>query len=360
MPIVTLILLGLTAGMYHVLPQITHKDIYFGVTVHPEFRQQAAGLRALRLYRIQVWAHSAIALAATVLAAQAGHEWLVAIGIGWQNIGASVAYLASRRIVQPYAAVPSTLREAEIGVTSRQGPPGGVAAQLGPFAILAAAAGYVAAHRDEIPARYAIHWDLAGHVNGWATNSTFDLFRPIVFGLVVCAVFGGLSYAVVYGSPSIVSGRWDVAQRRANLLIMLAGEYMCATMVAWVTVGLSRSGDPTGASGAHAGTLAIAAVGISVIVALTARSAKLQRSARSSAGTGGSTPPLGDRTMDSSWKWGVFYYEPSDPALFVSKRFGFGYTFNFANRLTWLLLAIFLSPALFFLFRLATAAHRSH
>ncbi|MCP5119576.1 MAG: hypothetical protein GY953_52930 [bacterium] len=48
-------------------------------------------------------------------------------------------------------------------------------------------------------------------------------------------------------------------------------------------------------------------------------------------------PPIGDHTPDAAWKWGQFYYNPSDPALIVEKRFGFGHTLNFGNRWSWLL-----------------------
>jgi uncharacterized membrane protein len=35
---------------------------------------------------------------------------------------------------------------------------------------------------------------------------------------------------------------------------------------------------------------------------------------------------------------GLFYYNPEDPALFVEKLVGFGYTFNLANRLVYVYL----------------------
>ncbi len=41
---------------------------------------------------------------------------------------------------------------------------------------------------------------------------------------------------------------------------------------------------------------------------------------------------------DSYWKWGVFYYNPQDPSLFVEKRFGIGWTFNFGRRVSWIIL----------------------
>jgi len=39
----------------------------------------------------------------------------------------------------------------------------------------------------------------------------------------------------------------------------------------------------------------------------------------------------GDATPDSAWKGGVFYYNPDDPALFVEKRYGLGWTLNFGH-----------------------------
>ena len=46
-----------------------------------------------------------------------------------------------------------------------------------------------------------------------------------------------------------------------------------------------------------------------------------------------------DATPNECWKGGVFYYNPNDAALFVEKRDGLGYTFNFANGWAWVLLA---------------------
>jgi Family of unknown function (DUF5808) len=41
---------------------------------------------------------------------------------------------------------------------------------------------------------------------------------------------------------------------------------------------------------------------------------------------------------DDAWR-GIFYWNPKDPALFVPKRFGIGYTLNFGNPWSWVVLA---------------------
>jgi hypothetical protein len=47
-----------------------------------------------------------------------------------------------------------------------------------------------------------------------------------------------------------------------------------------------------------------------------------------------------DGTPDECWKLGQIYYNPNDPALLVEKRFGVGYTINFGNRASWLLIGL--------------------
>jgi uncharacterized membrane protein len=54
--------------------------------------------------------------------------------------------------------------------------------------------------------------------------------------------------------------------------------------------------------------------------------------------------PAGDehrrREHENHWVAGLFYYNPYDPAVMVPKRFGLGYTFNFANRRAWWMLGL--------------------
>ena len=48
-------------------------------------------------------------------------------------------------------------------------------------------------------------------------------------------------------------------------------------------------------------------------------------------------PGQGDRSPDSAWKLGLVYFNPDDPTVWVEKRFGVGYTLNFARPTAWLL-----------------------
>ncbi len=45
----------------------------------------------------------------------------------------------------------------------------------------------------------------------------------------------------------------------------------------------------------------------------------------------------------SRWLWGLFYYAPEDPAMFVEKRMGLGYTLNFGNKLAIVMTVVFVA-----------------
>lgn len=51
--------------------------------------------------------------------------------------------------------------------------------------------------------------------------------------------------------------------------------------------------------------------------------------------------PIGKRPPDEAWN-GVFYSRRDDPALVVPKRYGVGYTLNFGNRWSWVVLLLIL------------------
>ena len=67
-----------------------------------------------------------------------------------------------------------------------------------------------------------------------------------------------------------------------------------------------------------------------------------------------SSEAVGDRTDDRYWLLGVIYFNRDDPAILIEKRFGIGYTLNFARPMSWsILLLVLLLPAVLALLRRA-------
>jgi len=58
-----------------------------------------------------------------------------------------------------------------------------------------------------------------------------------------------------------------------------------------------------------------------------------------------------DKQNHELWKWGILYYNSSDPSIWVEKRIGFGWTLNFAHSESWFIIfAILAIPVAFLLF----------
>ena len=53
-----------------------------------------------------------------------------------------------------------------------------------------------------------------------------------------------------------------------------------------------------------------------------------------------SNVPVGDRTPDRYWKLGLFYFNRDDSAVIVEKRFGLGYSLNFARPTAWIIVML--------------------
>jgi uncharacterized membrane protein len=91
-------------------------------------------------------------------------------------------------------------------------------------------------------------------------------------------------------------------------------------------------------SGSSTPLIAVAAILILLLIVLSIRR---RREEPPFGGAGGeSGKPAPDRSDGRYWKAGIFYVNPGDPAVFVKKRFGFGWTLNFGHWISWVIMAV--------------------
>jgi uncharacterized membrane protein len=220
----TIAFIVLVALCSQLAPAVTSRDIFFGVSVSPGFRDGPIARSVARRYAAEIWG---LALIAAVLTATAPMPFVPGPMLFVQTLGACVAFVRARSAVRPYAVTPANTREADLAPRSRL--PGGLIGQLGPFLILLAAAAYVGFNWESVPARFPTHWNLAGKPNGWTAKSVAGVFRALEIGFVGCGMLCFTSYAVLRWSrlPRVTGeeGRQHQCVRRANLLAMLASAY---------------------------------------------------------------------------------------------------------------------------------------
>jgi len=324
------------SAAFGVLPLVSQRDLFFAITVGPDFRRSDAARRILRRYLVRV---TAVGLAGTVLGAgfaawlpgAAAHHAVLAL-LAAVTVAQVGVYTAARRAVRPHARA-SARREVALSAPAAAGdflPRPRILLAL-PYAVIAGAAIWLVLHQSALPARVAIHFDAAGHPDHYVPRDSWWLFLPLVeaAGLVV------LFNALMFVAPR-VRRLGDTRNRlRIANIVLLEAMTMISLVMGYVAVlpTFVRAQD----------RLPVLAVGIAAIVvgAVGGMLATLVVGARRVRGAGAGRRELGDRTPDECWKLGIFYVNRADPALWVEERIGIGYTLNLAHPLAIPLVVLF-------------------
>jgi uncharacterized membrane protein len=300
-----LVLLALTGAVMLLLPDISPRRYFFAITVPAGFRTSDAGRASLRRYYRWVGASLLVTAAAVVFAASSTAAFALAATL--PMIVGLAAFLRERAVVRRLAPPQPQVYEVDLGGEDHL--PRWVAAGLPAFALPVAAAGWLRARWDEIPARFPIHWNAAGQADRWAVKTPHAVYVPLLYGCGMMLFLLFMALAVFYGSRRS-------AARVAVLKLLLAAVWLMG--IVFTGIGIMPV--------AHVSPLwFLIPVPVFVVFALvwSLRLARLPA----------------DPTPDSAWILGSIYYNPQDAAIFVQKRIGFGYTFNFGNPMALVILA---------------------
>jgi uncharacterized membrane protein len=334
--VTTLVVAG-NAIYFHAMPRYSRPDILFAVTV-PEAFAAGAGRALVARYRAIVWSGAAAAIAIGLLLAVflggSGMAMQVAMMVP-MAINVTVAVVAWRlahREAQAHAVPFSDVRVASL-VPRDTSLPGGPLLAAGPFVILLATAALVYAYRDDLS---------AGPI-------TIKPFAPLAFAGIAAAIMLTMAVALARRSRQVaVDGMAAAAEqrfRRFNVLVRVFAAY-------GVAVSLSAA---TAAS--IPGFFAVIGRAWSfVMVPLILFNVgvgywmyRVGQGFQKAVAPAARQEVHGDATPDEAWKAGGFlYFNPRDPAIWVEKRIGFGYTLNMGNSRAWLLIVgLMLAPIVF-------------
>jgi uncharacterized membrane protein len=347
---IILLALGILAAVAHwFIPRLTRPDLYFAVTVAPGFRDSTEGRTILRRYRQGLSCVSALTLALLGALALTPAFPLAPLALLLQLGAYFGVFYRARQLVLPHTVSPTTVREAQIGQRNRRIPGGWVIAS-GPFALLAACASYLYTHWQQIPAGLVLHWGAHGQPDRWAPRSLGTVFFPLLIAAAILVAMTLILYGIAHWLRPIYAGGLEGAHesrfRRTTLTLLLAVEYWIAVLFSWLAIRpllpalLQR---PPAAIAFVPGLIAIAIV--VVLMWLGQGGSRMPSPQRPEPD---STRPVGDRTEDRFWKLGVFYFDRDDPSVMVEKRFGIGYTMNFAHPVAWVIILLLVAVPIAF------------
>ena len=326
----------LIAALFHFIPRLRKRNLYFGVTVVENFRESEEGRAIAREFRVWLWAGTVLTLAVLWVALQLRWTLLFSLAANLQTLAGGLAWVRAWRRTRRHSVRPAGIRSAEIV----QVPGGSLLGLLGlilpPLGPVAAAA-FLWLNYSELPA----HWGRytgpirPGRVDHFIDKSPLAVFAaPVIAAaaLLLCLVIGlGIRFASRRGSSGERAG-WALKFRRLNLMMLIAIMWIVSLMTTVISV--------TPLLSSRSVNTLLPAFVVALLATLIGFGVPLIRMSMEK--TGGSDP-----TPDECWKGGAIYYNPSDSALMVEKRSGLGYTLNFGNRIAWVILAfVLLMPVL--------------
>jgi uncharacterized membrane protein len=323
----------LVGGVFAWAPNWTRPDLYFSVTVPVDFAYTAEARRILRRYQSEIALHTLIA-AALAFVAREKMGLAVLLAIGWELIGTTWAVARARNITLQFRTAPNPVRTAVLTPRAESFPSGWIVAS-GPLAFLGFAALYARLAWQRLPQQIAVHWGLNG-ADRWVERTPQHVFGFLLILASVCGVMLLSAYGVMEWSRRIATtgdaARSESLFRRTVVILLTALPYFIAIPPVLLAFGSS------GRVEWLTPLLLVAVVG--AIVTLI----RMGQGGSRLTPVDGSEAVSGDRTPDVAWKLGQFYYNPDDPAIFVERRFGIGYTLNFGNRKSWLIMLAMLAP----------------
>ena len=333
------------------MPSLTRRDLLFGVTVAPDARSTDAARAIIRRYRIGVL------LVVILLAVGLALIWLLAPVSFWASgwiivipfvlvfvpiIPYLQAWRASRALAieAPPAAPPVPVASLRPRRYADYIP---LVWEALPLALVALTASYLVMTYAAAPAIIPIHFDAAGNPNGFAHKSVGSYFLLVWTQLFLYLLITFLSALTVRAKAQATAANETFRRRMLRYLFGLK-TVMIAMMsvLAVATTQASLSGSARNITWAMWLPLGIVVVVIGGIFWLSIRTG--QGGSRLSANGQNAT----DRMNDRYWKFGNIYANPGDPAIFVERRFGVGWTINFAKPRALLVLFVMLALPLAF------------
>jgi uncharacterized membrane protein len=311
------------AAVSHAQAFLTRPELLFAVTVSAEFRKSGTARRILTWYAIGGWVATVGCLALMATArVSAPTVTLLAAGV-WL-----AAFFVARRATIPFASKPTTLREVSLRVEDDEHVRGALALAWGPALIVAFKAIWVYFHWDDVADRIPVHWGWNGP-DRWVERSPIAVygFLASIGSISLLMAFGG--YATLFRSRRVSASGPAAESERKSRRIGFFGLLTLAYVMAIVLPPVEGVLPPVPFAPA---IIAIASIGL-VLALMRAGQGGTQMAESQSLLI---HPPVGDRTPDHCWKLGMFYYNPDDPSFIVEKRFGIGWTWNFGNRWSWL------------------------
>ncbi|WP_059170485.1 DUF1648 domain-containing protein [Bacillus sp. FJAT-27445] len=191
---------------------------------------------------------------------------------------------------------------------------------------------------QQIPERFPMKYDLNGEVKNWGIKSyrsvlampIMQIYLTLLF-LFINTVISKAKQQVSAANPEESIRKNIIFRRRWSLYTIFVGTGVVSLFLL-PQMSIIYPIDP------NLHNVVPLVFGAAVLIGSLALSISTgQGGSRVEVKGSGLKGKVVSRDDDRYWKLGMFYYNPNDPSIFLEKRFGIGWTNNWAHPLSWII-----------------------
>jgi uncharacterized membrane protein len=188
---------------------------------------------------------------------------------------------------------------------------------------------------DRIPNQFPTQYNFSGEVTNWATKTTRSVLALPIMQLYLILLFMFLNTMIAKAKQQIHAERPKesmeqnlIFRRRWSMYLIGTGVGISfiLTLTQFTIIFSVNPRLLAYLSPIFVFILVTWAIILSITTGQGGSRVKISK---------GASGEIINRDDDKHWKLGVFYFNPNDPAIFLEKRFGIGWTINFARPLAW-------------------------
>ncbi|WP_050614512.1 DUF1648 domain-containing protein [Bacillus testis] len=200
---------------------------------------------------------------------------------------------------------------------------------------------------DSLPSRIPTHFDFQGNADGYSAKTPMSVASIPLMQAFLLVVMVGVNIGIMKAKQQIDSSNpgKSLEQNLAFRRIWSGYSIIAAILISALFLMIELIS--FGMFPERAGTYISLALAFLLVVGAIILSFKTGQGGSRLKGAAGKETAYTNTDDDEHWKGGIFYWNKNDPSFFVEKRFGIGWTCNFAHPLSWIILGgIILVPIL--------------